>query len=163
MKKLLAWATFAAMLLASNMACRHTQLTFAPDFSLTDFSGHPLRLADFRGKVVLLDFWASWCEPCKAETPHFIEMQNRYGSRGFQVIGISMDDDASPARAFAKEFKLNYPVALGSAKLAEQFGGILGLPVAFLIDQQGRIRKRYIGQTRAADFDRDVELLLPSR
>jgi len=133
----------------------------APDFALTDLSGNRVNLSAYRGKVVLLDFWATWCAPCKEEIPHFVDMQNRYGPRGFQVIGISMDDDEKPVREFQQQFKMNYPVAVGSAKLAEQYGGVLGLPITFVIDPQGRIVSRHIGQTKAEVFEAEIQKLLP--
>jgi peroxiredoxin len=135
----------------------------APDFSLTDFSGQSIRLSQYRGKVVVLDFWATWCEPCKTEIPHFIDMRNRYAGQGLQVIGISMDDDEKPVRDFQQQFKMNYPIAMGNAKLAESFGGILGLPITFVIDRQGRIYKRHIGQTEPSVFEGDVRKLLAER
>jgi peroxiredoxin len=137
------------------------ELRPAPDFSLTDLAGKKLRLSDYRGQVILLDFWASWCDPCKREIPHFIEMQNRYGPQGLQVVGISMDDDEKLAREFQEQFKMNYPVAMGSAQLASQYGGILGLPIAFLIDRQGRIAARHVGATEAAVFEAEIRKLLP--
>jgi cytochrome c biogenesis protein CcmG, thiol:disulfide interchange protein DsbE len=132
----------------------------APDFSLTDLSGARLSLSQYRGQVVLLDFWATWCDPCKTEIPHFIEMQNRYGRQGFQVIGISMDDEEKPVRDFQQQFKMNYPVAIGSAELATQYGGILGLPITFVIDRSGRIVSRHVGATDPSAFDAEIERLL---
>jgi peroxiredoxin len=122
----------------------------AAAFSLQDLSGKPLDIANYRGKVVLLDFWATWCTPCRAEIPEFVEYQNKYGGQGLQVMGISMDDDVTPVRAFYQQFKMNYPVAVGNANLAENYGGILGLPVTFLIDRQGRVAAKYVG---AADMN----------
>ena len=132
----------------------------APDFAVTDIDGRKLTLSDYKGKVVLLDFWATWCTPCRSEIPHFVEMQNQYGLQGFQVIGISMDDDAKPVREFYKEYKLNYPVAVGDDKLAESFGGVLGLPVNFIIDRDGRIRSKHLGATNDSVFDNEVSGLL---
>jgi cytochrome c biogenesis protein CcmG, thiol:disulfide interchange protein DsbE len=132
----------------------------APDFSFTDLTGHKLRLSDYHGKVVVLDFWATWCDPCKEEVPHFIEMQNKYASQGLQVLGISMDDDEPPVREFQQQFKMNYPVALGSPELADQFGGILGLPITFVIDRSGRIAARHVGATDASVIEAEVRRLL---
>jgi peroxiredoxin len=132
----------------------------APAFSLRDLAGRPLDLADYRGKVVVLDFWATWCVPCRQEVPHFVALQKKYGSEGLAVIGISLDDEEKPVRTFYKEFGMTYPVAMGNAAMAEQYGGILGLPVTFVIDRQGRIRFRHDGQTDAAVIEREVASLL---
>ncbi len=135
----------------------------APDFVAVDLNGRKLALSDYKGKVVLLEFWATWCGPCKEEVPALVALERKYGKRGFQVIGISLDDDARPVRDFYARFNMNYPVILGDAKLAESFGGILGLPVAFLIGRDGRIYAKYVGQTAAAVFERDVRALLGRR
>jgi cytochrome c biogenesis protein CcmG/thiol:disulfide interchange protein DsbE len=134
----------------------------APAFWLKDLNGKPLDLAAFRGKVVLLDFWATWCAPCLKEIPHFVDLQNRYRDRGLQVIGISLDDEAAPVRAFYQRLKMNYPVAIGDAALAERYGGILGLPVAFVIGCDGRIRAEHAGETDVSVFERDIVPLLGS-
>jgi cytochrome c biogenesis protein CcmG/thiol:disulfide interchange protein DsbE len=135
----------------------------APDFSLQDISGAPLSLASYRGKVVLLDFWATWCTPCRAEIPHFIEYQNKYGAQGLQIVGISMDDDAKPVRAFYDELKMNYPVALGTTQLADSFGGVLGLPVTFLIGRDGRIAAKYVGAVEMSIVEREMTSLLQTK
>lgn len=135
----------------------------APDFSVVDLSGHTLNLASYRGKVVLLDFWATWCVPCREEIPHFVRLQDKYRDAGLAVIGISVDDEVAPVREYYRTLRMNYPVAMGDAALAERYGGILGVPVAFMIDRQGRIRMKHAGQTDAAVFERDVTELLGSR
>lgn len=134
----------------------------APDFTLQSLDGKTVRLTDFRGKAVLLNFWATWCEPCKQEIPHFVDLQNRYSSQGVQILGISMDDSEPPVRTFQKEFKVNYPLAVGSAKLADQYVGILGLPITFVIDASGRIVVRHIGATDASVIEGEVKKLLQS-
>ncbi len=128
----------------------------APAFSLTDINGQKLDLAAFRGKVVLLDFWATWCAPCRTEIPHFIDMQNRYGAQGLQIVGISLDDSDKPVKKYYAEQKMNYPVAVGDDKLAEAYGGVLGLPVAFIIDREGRIIAKHTGETDIAVFEKEI-------
>ena len=132
----------------------------APEVTLTDLNGQKLDLASYKGNVVLVDFWATWCDPCRAEIPHFIELQNKYRSRGFRVVGISMDDGSDAVRDFYAQFHMNYPVAMGNAKVAERFGGVLGLPVSFLIGRDGRIYARHVGETDAPIFENEIKQLL---
>jgi peroxiredoxin len=135
----------------------------APEFSLTDLNHKRLDLRTFRGKVVLLDFWATWCAPCQVEMPHFVEWQKEYGARGLQVIGISMDDDPGPVRNLYRRLSVNYPVAMGDARLGETYGGIYGLPVTFLIDRKGRIRAEYQGVTDLGKIQAKLLSLLSTR
>ena len=132
----------------------------APDFSLQDLDGRPLTLSANRGKVVLLNYWATWCTPCRAEIPQFEEFQNNYGPQGFQVMGISMDDDAKAVRDFYQQFKMNYPVAMGTDKVAQAYGGILGLPVTFLIGRDGRIAAKYVGAAQLSVVEQEIKKLL---
>jgi thiol-disulfide isomerase/thioredoxin len=132
----------------------------APDFSLPDLNGHSLQLSSYRGKVVLLDFWATWCGPCREATPHLIELQNTYGAQGLQIIGVSMDDGPEPVRDFYQHFQMNYPVVMGNAEIGKLYGGVLGLPIAFVIAPDGRIYKKHIGATAPFIFENEVKELL---
>src|ERR1022692_3826875 len=132
----------------------------APDFSLMDLNRQPLDLANYRGKIVLLDFWATWCTPCRGEIPHFVEFQDKYRDQGLQVIGISMDDGPKPVREFYQQFKMNYPVALGTEKLAQAYSGILGLPVTFLIGRDGQIAAKYVGEVQMPVLEQEIKSLL---
>jgi thiol-disulfide isomerase/thioredoxin len=132
----------------------------APDFTLPQLDGHDLRLSSYRGKVVLLDFWATWCDPCREEIPHLVELQQRYGESGLQIIGVSMDDSSDPVRPFSQQFHMNYPVVMGTAQTGALYGGILGLPITFLIGRDGRIYAKHIGATSAEVFEKEIKTLL---
>ncbi len=137
-----------------------TSHRLAPDFTLPTPDGQDLRLSSYRGQVVLLDFWAAWCDPCREEIPHFVELQQKYGDRGLQIIGVSMDDSPEPVRPFYQQFHMNYPVVMGTAKTGELYGGILGLPISFLIGRDGRIYAKHIGATDASVFEKEIKGLL---
>lgn len=123
------------------------QHTLAPDFVRADLSGRPLRLGQFRGRVVLLNFWATWCGPCIEEIPIFSRWQRSLGGGGgLQVIGVSMDDDEASVKRFVAKHGVPYPIVMGDAKLGELFGGVFGLPQSFLIDARGRIVYRSVGE-----------------
>jgi cytochrome c biogenesis protein CcmG/thiol:disulfide interchange protein DsbE len=132
----------------------------APVFALEDLHGKPVDLAKDHGNVVLLNFWATWCGPCKVEMPRFMEWQKQYGPKGLEVVGVSIDDSAAPARAFVDKLHLNYPVVMGTAKLGERYGGVLGVPVTFLIDRHGIVRARFDGEEHLAAEERQVRALL---
>ena len=117
----------------------------ADDLILKQPDGTPLRLSDYAGKVVLLDFFATWCSPCRDEIPHFVEWQSKYGNHGLQVIGVAMDDDTRPVEKFSRELGINYPVVLGTPELAVRFGGILGLPANLVIARDGKVVAKHLG------------------
>lgn len=118
-----------------------------PDFSVKDLEGHEISSTDLRGKVVIIDFWATWCQPCKKEMPGYQKLLDRYGSRGFVVIGFKFDTmrDTEDPVLFAKKIGVRYPLAVATAELKQKFGGIEGLPTTMLYDRQGILRKKVIG------------------
>lgn len=148
---------FAGSAAASPRALLHTP---APQFARTDLQHRTIDLRAYHGKVVLLTFWATWCAPCQTEIPRFIDWQRTLGPRGFQVIAVSMDDDAGPVKRLMQRRGVNYPVVMGDAKLAELYGGVLGLPVTFLIDGNETIVAVFQGETRPAAIHTKIEDLL---
>jgi peroxiredoxin len=133
----------------------------APDFSLKDANGQTVKLSDYRGKVVLLNFWATWCGPCKLEIPWFIDMQRNLKDQGFTVIGVSMDDEGWEAvRPFVSEERMNYPVVLGNESVSQLYGGIESLPTTFIIDREGKIAAVHVGLVSKARYERDLKEVL---
>ena len=114
-------------------------LKLAPDWKLKNLEGKTVELSEFRGKVVILDFWATWCIPCRVEIPRFVELQKQYADKGPVVIGVSLDEQGPEVvKKFVKQFGVNYPVVIGNEKIADAYG-IEGLPTTFVIDRHGRI------------------------
>jgi peroxiredoxin len=134
----------------------------APDFSRLDAAGHKVRLSKYRGKVVLLDFWATWCGGCKQEMPWFVEFADKYKKDGLAVLGVAMDDEGwRILKPFlAEKMKLNYPVVVGDDALAKQFGEISTLPLTLLIDREGRIAHSHAGVVDKAEFEGEIQELL---
>ena len=131
------------------------------DFTLPDLDGKQVPLTDFKGKVILLNFWATWCGPCKAEIPGFVELQTRFKD-DLAVIGFSVDDPADKARAFANEYKINYPVLLGLGReeVQDAYGPIWGIPASFLISREAKVCKKHLGIAPISTFEEEIKRLL---
>src|SRR5262249_17931185 len=115
----------------------------APDFTLPDLKGKSVQLASFRGKAVVVDFWATWCDPCKIEMPWLVDLQRKYGPQGLQILGVAMDDaDEQTIQAFAHKMGVNYPVLKGTEAVADLYGGLDGLPATFFVDPSRKKRGR---------------------
>lgn len=136
-------------------------LKTAPDFTLKDSNGASVKLSDYRGKVVLLNFWATWCGPCKIEIPWFMEFEQQYKNKGFAVLGVAMDDDGwNSVKPYIAEKKMNYRVVMGTDSVASAYGGIDSLPTTFVIDQEGRIAASHIGLINKDDYLKEIQSLL---
>lgn len=139
----------------------------APEFALEPVGpGEAIRLADYKGKVVLIDFWATWCGPCRAGIPHLNALYDELKARGFEVLGVSVDQGRSGksgadlVEAFAKHTEMKYPLAMANAEIVRNYGGIRSIPTAFLIDRSGRVRQKYVGLRPKSAYEKDILELL---
>jgi peroxiredoxin len=175
MRKLTLPASVAAVALAAMVVCiggcSHVKLVAdrkaAPEFTLKDVNGATVKMSDYKGKVVLLDFWATWCGPCKIEIPWFIEFERTYKDRDFAVVGVSLDEDGwESVKPYIAEKKINYRVVIGDDDLSSKFGAIAingpveALPTTMVIDREGRIAAAHVGLTAKGDFEKEIEKLL---
>jgi cytochrome c biogenesis protein CcmG/thiol:disulfide interchange protein DsbE len=147
---------------ASGEACDENAKTANLDFTVKDMRGQKVALSSFKGKVIILDFWATWCPPCKAEIPGFVELQNQYGAQGLQVVGVSVDDPIEKLPPFAAEFKMNYPVLVGLDRddLEDAYGPFWGIPTTFLISRDGKICRKHSGLVGKERYEQDIKGLL---
>jgi thiol-disulfide isomerase/thioredoxin len=142
--------------------CTAKAKTAPLDFVVKDMNGADVKLADYKGKVVMLNFWATWCGPCKVEIPMFTELQTKYKDQGLAFLGISVDDAPEQLRPFAQEYRMNYPVLIGDGRddVQNAFGPMFGIPVTLLIARDGTICTRYLGPRPKERFERDIKALL---
>jgi peroxiredoxin len=155
----------AAVSCSLSPAGKHARLeengNAASDFTLTDARGATAKLSDYKGRVVLLNFWATWCGPCKIEIPWFIEFEKIYKDRGFAVLGISMDDDGWKAvKPFIEQKAVNYRVMVGDDNVARLYGGVESLPSTFLIDREGKVASTHVGLATRSDYETEILRLL---
>jgi len=137
--------------------------TSAPEFALQDLDGKTVHIADFAGKVVILDFWATWCPPCRKEIPDFIAMQKKYADQGLAIVGLSVDaGGAHDVRSWEQKenISINYPVLIAKEETANAYGGVVGIPTTFVIDRKGKIVKRFVGYTPSSEFEETIRPLL---
>ncbi len=138
-----------------------TKASPAPDFTLESLDGKSMSLSDLRGKAVLLNFWATWCGPCKIETPWLVELQNQYGSQGLQVVGVEMGDDGKDdIEKFTKDMGVNYPVLIGKEAVGDAYGGVPALPETFFIGRDGKIVDKIIGLRGKGEIEDSVKKAL---
>ncbi len=133
----------------------------APEFELPDVNGDMIHLSDFRGKVVLVNFWATWCAPCEIETPWFVEFDGEYREDGLQIVGISLDEEGvEPVKEFMEKYEIEYTIVMGDEDTAQNFGGVIGLPTSFIVDQEGRFYSMHRGLVSKDLYVEEIEELL---
>lgn len=137
-----------------------TEASSAPDMSFTDLDGNTIQLSSFRGRVLALDFWATWCVPCREEVPIFNELNQKFAEKGLQILAVAVDSDDAAIRKFIKDYGVRYKVAVGSAEQSSQFDPFPGLPKTILIDRSGRVRAKHLGFTPREDLEKEIEKLL---
>jgi peroxiredoxin len=136
----------------------------APTWQLKDPDGKTVKSSDFTGKVVLLDFWATWCAPCRQEVPGFVALQKKYGKEGLQVVGVSVDQDGAQAvRRFGVENRVNYPLLLADERIKAMFGGIEYIPTTFILDRNGKIAHKHVGFVPQSVFEKEIKPLLEQK
>jgi thiol-disulfide isomerase/thioredoxin len=148
--------------LASGGACPANAKPANLNFTIKDVQGKNVRLSDYKGKVILLDFWATWCGPCKIEIPWFVEFQNKYGPQGLQVVGVSVDDTVEMLRPYVKDLKMNYPVLLGlhHDDIQDAYGPLWGIPVTAVISRDARICAKHSGISSKENIEKEIKSLL---
>src|SRR5499427_10562715 len=132
----------------------------APGFRLNDLDGKPVSLADAKGKVVLLNFWATWCGPCRAEIPDLVDLQKRYGDNLSIIALATEEDDADEVRRFVRHSGINYRVAMASDDVVRAYGGVAALPTSFIIDRQGRVVQKHVGLNDPTLYERELRVML---
>lgn len=133
----------------------------APKWVLRDVDGKTVKSSDFSGKVVILDFWATWCGPCRLEIPHFVELQKEYGDQGLVVIGVSLDQQGpGVVKKFMKNFNVGYPMVMADEKVVDDYGGVRAIPTTFVIDRQGNFVKKFVGFASKSEFEKAIKPFL---
>jgi len=147
---------------AATSACAANAKAANLNFALKDVEGKEVKLAALKGKVVLLDFWATWCGPCKIEIPWFIEFQNKYGKQGLQVVGVSVDDTQAKLKPYVAQMKMNYPVLQGldHDDLQDAYGPMFGIPVTIVISRDGKVCAKHVGLSSKERFETEIKSLL---
>ena len=147
---------------ASGSACPANAKPANLNFALKDMNGANVTLSDYKGKVILIDFWATWCGPCKIEIPWFVELQTKYGKDGLQALGVSVDDTVEKLKPYVSELKMNYPVlqGLGHDDMQEASGPLWGIPVTVVISRDGKICTKHIGFSAKESFEKEIKSLL---
>ena len=158
-------AVLMLLIVAGLLSCRQSSAvggsSMAPDFTLNDLDGKPFRMSDTKGSVVILDFWATWCPPCRMEIPHFEALYKQYKAKGLEIVGVALDRGGIKViKPFIKDAGVTYPIVIGNQAVANAYGGIRGIPTTFIIDREGRIVEKAVGYRNKEFFESRVKELL---
>jgi thiol-disulfide isomerase/thioredoxin len=138
-----------------------SRLPSAPNFILKDLKGNKVMLSDFKGKVIILDFWTTWCPPCREEIPHLVDLYAAYRGKGLEVVGIALEPyNLRGVKDFIQRYRVTYPVLIGDNKVSSDYGGIVSIPTTFVITQDAKIYRAYVGYQEKAVFEKDIQTLL---
>ncbi len=154
-------ALAALMIPLATIAAEGQKKEAAPDFALKDAKGNTVELKKLKGKVVVVNFWATWCGPCRAEIPGMVKVYDKYKDQGLEVVGISLDEGGwDDIRPFLEKIPISYPIVLGDQQVSDAYGGISAIPTTFLVDRDGNVVKRHLGYLSPAEFEKQVKALL---
>lgn len=171
MKSFSRWCLLSFVLLVLIAGCggpakKEDQMINQPakDFSLSDLENNQVSLANFKNKIIVLNFWATWCSPCKKEIPDLVDLHKKYREKGVVVVGIALDEEGSTVvKPFIQEYKVNYPILLGNEQISKDYGGIIGVPTSFILDAKGNVYKKYVGYRPVSEYERDIDALLKAQ
>jgi thiol-disulfide isomerase/thioredoxin len=156
--KIIHWFRFLPAVCAAGLLC--SVLHADPVTPSSDVNGQPVNFSQFKGKVVVLDFWATWCGPCRSEIPGYVSLQAKYRDKGLVIIGVACNDEAPKVKQFIADNRVNYQIVIGDDSVVRAFGGIEGIPTTFIIDRTGRIRDKKVGAMETADYEKVIQAYL---
>ena len=157
----IALAMLAALAVATPTAGKAQHDVSAPEFTLKDETGKTVDLKKLKGKVVVVNFWATWCGPCKAEIPGMVKIYDKYKSKGLEIVGISLDQGGwDDVRPFLQKIRVSYPVVLGNQQVADDYGGISAIPTTFVVDRKGKVVEKHLGYLSPEEFEQKIKALL---
>ncbi len=161
MRKIITVVSIAAVFALFTGSSLNNATGNAPNFTLKTSQGKTVELSKLKGKTVVVNFWATWCGPCRAEIPGFIDVYNKYKSKGLEIVGISLDQGGwSDVKPFVKKFNITYPVVLGNDKVARLYGNVEAIPTTFIVDKTGKIVNQHVGYMKEEDFEAMIKGLL---